>query len=157
VSWATIRPLVKEHLESVDGIGQVHDYVRHTRFWDEFFKRHVKGGRVNTWEFTRRSMQSAQDSLGGREAIGCQYRQTHQIEVIGRLALSEKVEGGTEIPFQDLVDNVVDAFRRDTLLGGRLLVPNPPNIQNIGHQSYGGVLVHQATITLAAVERVGAV
>ena len=155
MSWDTIRPLILEKLDAIEGIGQTHDYIRHTRFWSEFFARHVDKGRVNTWEFTRTAMASEFDSLGDRQVVGCQFRQTHRINIIGRGAVSEKPEEGTEKDFQDLTDRVVDAFRADTLLGGRLYIPDPPEIQTVGHQNYGSVLVHQAIITLSATERVG--
>ncbi len=155
MSWATLRPITKERLLSVEGVGQVHDYIRHTAFWVEFLKRHVSEGQVNTWEFTRSSLQNAQDAVGDREAVGCVYRATHQIQIIGRLSVSERPDDGTEHSFQDTADRVVALFLADQLFGGSLLVPNPPQIQSIGHQSYGGVLVHQAIITMAATERVG--
>ena len=68
MSWKTLRPIVKERLQSVEGVGKVHDYIRHTAFWVDFLKRHVSEGQVNSWEFTRSSQENEQDAVGGRES-----------------------------------------------------------------------------------------
>lgn len=153
MGWSEIRPRLKEMIETVPEIGTVHEYIRHTRFWDNFFKRHVKDRRVNTWEFSRASMGNSFDSVGTREYVGCVFRREHEVVIVGRLGVDEG--GESELAFQDLCDAVVSRFEANILLDGLLRIGSPPSIQSIGHQSYGGVLVHQATIVFTAAERVG--
>ena len=152
MAWKDLRPIVKERLEGVSGMGEVNDFIRHTRFWTDFLKRHVKDQKVHTWEFTRVSMEEEFEVLGEETVVGNLFRDTHEILVIGRMSLS--LSGETEGPFQDVVDDVIAAFRADTLLGGRLIVPAPPRVDSVGHTSYGGVLVHEARVTILASERV---
>ncbi len=147
MSWAKLRPLVYERLLQVEDIGAVHDYIRHTRFWDEFFKRHVRDQRVRTWEFSRTSQSSEFDGLG----VECVFRDSPQVLVIGREGVHDA--SASEHGFQDLVDRVLAGFRSDTLFEGAVIVPVPPQLESLEHATYGGVLVHEARITLTLNER----
>lgn len=154
MGWKKIRSLIKDRLDSVPGMGRVHDYVRHTKFWSDFFKRHVADGRVNNWEITRTGAPVTQAGTGGRTAVGCIYHVDHQVQIVGRLALTEKTDPASEVVFQDLCDDVSAALRAEPTLNGALILPILPSLPTIGHQTYGGVLVHQATFTFSATERV---
>jgi hypothetical protein len=151
--WKTIRPLIKEILDGVEGVGRVHDFTRHAAFWDKYLQEFIHEGIVNTWEFTRIAMPNQFDDIGSRQIVGCIFRREHMVRITGRYGLSEGAK--SEHTFQDLADGVAEAFESDILLGGRLRIGSPPSIESIGHQTYGGVLVHQARILFTAAERVG--
>ncbi len=154
MSYATVLKQVKTILEAVAGVKNVHDYRRHSKFWDEFFKKHVGTEKVvNSWEITRTEM--AQDiravqGAGGNEPF---YFDTHFILITGYFTVND--ENATEITFQDLVDAVVAAFRVKPLLNNATIIPKEAQAPSIGHTMFGGVLVHTAEITFEAIEEVG--
>ncbi len=153
MTFATIRTAMKELLEDVVGIGEIHDYVRHTRFWDEFFNRTIKDGRVNQWEITRSAAAqtiSAADDASGVEPL---FHDTHNMVIFGRMSLDDSAE--SEKDFQALIDNIVEAVRKDTRLGGLLILPREMQVPLIEHREYGGVLTHFARLEFEAIERVG--
>ena len=143
-------------LETVTDIGEVHDFVRSTYFWDEFFTAHKNsqnGGQILTWEITRTA--TAQE-LWGVGGVVDNYKRTHSFTLIGRMSLQDS--SATEKTFQALVDAVQDKFVGDFDLNGTILPVDPPNeiqIKSVGHASFAGILVHQAILTFEATERVG--
>ena len=46
MTFSVIRDEIVTLLESVTGIGKVHDFKRLTKFWDDYFDRHKSGGTV---------------------------------------------------------------------------------------------------------------
>jgi hypothetical protein len=58
MSEATIRATVKSTLESVSGIGVVHDYMRDSRSATKFINLLTSGGIVNGWMFSRTATHS---------------------------------------------------------------------------------------------------
>lgn len=153
MSWATIRPLIEADLKAVTGIGQVHDYLRHTTFWDEYIRRHTKNGLVNNWEITRRSLAQELFAVQNLSSTEPFFHDDHQAVIIGRMGLND--EKKTEITFQDLIDAVVVAFRQDNRLGGIAIIPQQPQVPIIEHRTFGGVLVHYTEVVFPVRIRVG--
>lgn len=153
MSFTSIRAVVKTTLESVSGIGQVHDFRRHTTHWEEFYQRHVKDGRVNNWEITRTATE--QELIAVQNAAGTEpfFHDTHDILILGHMALKDSLE--SEKTFQTLVDAVVAAFRVNNQLTGTLIVPVQMQGPVIDQRMFGPVLVHSAELRILAVERVG--
>jgi len=153
MSYATIRSQIATLIGAVSGIGQVHEYRRNTKTWEEFYLRHVDKMIVNNWEISRTSREQesiAVQDLGGTEPF---YHDTHQILIIGHMSVRD--EDATEKTFQDLIDAIVTKIRQNFLLGGLVLLPRSLQVPTITHKMYGGVLVHYAELTYEAIERVG--
>lgn len=153
MSWATIRPLIATDLKAVKGIGKVHEYLRHTTFWDEYIERHKEDGRINDWEITRRSLSQELFAVQNLSSTEPFFHDDHQALIIGRMALND--ENKTEITFQDLIDAVVKEFRLDNRLGGIAIIPQQPQVPVIEHRTFGGILVHYTEVVFPVRIRVG--
>lgn len=153
MTWATVRPLIETDLKAVEGIGAVHDYLRHTTFWNEYYERHRKDGQLHNWEITRRSLAQELFAVQNLSSTEPFFHDDHQAVMIGRMALKD--EKKTEITFQDLIDAVVKKFRMDNRLGGVAIIPQQPQVPIIEHRTFGGVLVHYTEIEFPVRLRVG--
>ena len=157
MAFEPIREALKTLISGVDGIaddqGQVHDYVRHSAFWDKFFADNVGGSRINVWEITRRSMgedlETVQNKLGNEPL----FQDNHAVVIIGRMSLND--EDATEKIFQDLIDRIIEAVRKNNRLGGAVLLPRQLQIAVIDHRTHGGVLCHYTELTYEAIRREG--
>ncbi len=57
MALSDIRTKIKSTLESVSGIGPVHDYPRHFQEHDDFKEHYTdEGGRLNTWTIESREL-----------------------------------------------------------------------------------------------------
>ena len=153
MSFSDVRDEVKKILDAIDGIGEVHAYLRHSTFWDEYLKRHVKGGQINDWEITRTATAQELIAIGGSVGTEPYFHDTHSVLITGRMSLKDDEK--SEQDFQALVDKVVAAFRVKNLLNGAVLLPRQAQVPVIEHQTFGGILVHFCQVTFEAIERVG--
>lgn len=151
MNWDILRPIIKEKLMAVPGIGKVEDYIRNTTFWADYFKRNVVAQKAHMWEFTRISLPSEFDDVQGRQVAAMIYRDKHNVEVVGRMAVEDG--SGSEHLFQAVVDGVADMLKSGTLMNGAVLIPEPAQVTFIGHRTYGGVLCHEARILFLATVR----
>lgn len=153
MAFKEVRDAIKTLLEPIDGVGEVHDYVRHTVFWDEYFRDHINAGKLNTWEITRRAAAQEITNVQGATATEPCFDDTHSVVIIGRVVLNDNEKSEQE--FQAVIDRIVAAVRLDTLLGGVVLKPKSAQVPLIEHRMFGGVLTHYVEITFEAIERVG--
>ena len=153
MAFAEVRDEIKTILEAVDGIGEVHDFVRHTVFWNEYLRDHIEAGQINTWEITRTA--TAQELISVQGSAGTEpfYHDTHSVVIVGRMSLTDDEK--SEQDFQALVDRIVAAFRVNNLLNNKVLLPKQAQVPIIEHRMFGGILIHYCEITFEAVERVG--
>lgn len=153
MAFKEVRDEIETILKDVADIGEVHAYLRHSTFWDEYFKRHVKAGEINDWEITRTA--TAQELINIQGSVGTEpyFHDTHSILIIGRMSLTDDEK--SEQDFQALVDAIVAAFRVKNLLNGAVLLPKQAQVPVLEHRTFGGILVHYCEITFEAVERVG--
>ena len=153
MAFAAIRDEIKTILESVTDTGEVHAYRRHSTFWDEYLRDHVKAGQINTWEITRTA--TAQELINVQGSVGTEpyFHDTHSVLIVGRMSLKDDEK--SEQDFQALVDAIVAAFRLKNLLNGAVLLPKQAQVPVLEHRTFGGILVHYCEITFEAVERVG--
>lgn len=153
MAFAAIRDEIETLLKTVDKIGTVHTYLRHTTFWNEYLQRHVEAGEINDWEITRTA--TAQELIAVQGSVGTEpyFHDTHSVLIIGRMSLKDDEK--SEQDFQELVDNVVAKFRVNNLLNNKVLLPKQAQVPVIEHRTFGGILIHYAEITFEAVERVG--
>ncbi len=153
MAFADVRAAFKALIATVTGIGKVHDYRRHTTFWDEFYARHKSSGQLNNWEITREA--AAQEIIAVQNAVGTEpyFHDTHTLVLEGHMSLDDAA--ASEKAFQALVDAIVEKIRKNNRLGTAVLLPESIQVPVIGHRTFGGVLAHFARMTFRAVERVG--
>ena len=153
MAFAAVRAEVKTILDAVTGVGKVHDYLRHSTTWTEIFSRHKDGGKINDWEITRESATQELIAIQGAGGTEPFYHDTHAVAILGRISVDDSA--ASEKTFQALIDTVVAAFRVKPRLNNVVLLPESLQVPQIGHEMFGGVLVHFARLTFQAVERVG--
>ena len=153
MSFATIRDEVKTILETATGIGQVHDFIRHTTFWNEFFSRSLEQQRVNHWEITRIAISQNLAAPQTQIAAEPTFNDVHLVQIIGRTGLQDSSE--SEKAFQDLVDAVTGVLRKNSDLNQTTTKSIQPIDVIIAPNNFQGILVHEAVITFEAPERVG--
>ena len=153
MTFSDIKEEVANILEGVDGIGKVHRFRRHTTTWEELFKRHVKDGQVNDWEITRTALNDAISSIQNLAGVDPVFHDTHNVVILGYVSLVDAKE--SETTFQDLIDRITERFRKidNNTLNGRIIIPAFMQSPEIGHRSFGGVLVHFVQMTFTAIER----
>jgi hypothetical protein len=150
----SIRNRIKTVLEGVAGIDIVHDYERFAKNWNEIltlFK--TAEGTYHAWTISRKT--SVQ-----RQVTTCQIERCHIFVVRGIYGLND--EAGTEITFQDLIENVSAAFNQDETLGNTCATTHPDwgpmsgavglQIDEVGHRMFGNVLCHYAECRLGVIE-----
>lgn len=148
-----IRLAIKAELNQVTNMGKVHEFERHTTFWDKYIREHSKKGHVNDWEITRVARAqdiSALENLSGNEPF---FHDLHRIKIRGRMGLKDAKE--TEKTFQQIVDDIALRIRLNTTLNGSVLLPRQAQVPVIGHRTFGGVLCHYAEVDFEAIVRVG--
>ena len=153
MSFATIRAEVKTILEAVSGIGRVHDFIRHTTFWNELGKEHTEKQIVNDWEITRIAIVQNLAAVQTQIAAEPTFDDIHTVQITGRMGLQDNSE--SEKTFQSLVDGVITALRKNPDLNQTVVKSIQPINTTIDHDNFNGILVHQAIITFDAQERVG--
>lgn len=153
MSFQTIRDEIKTIMEGITGIGNVHDYVRSTYFWDEFFAAHKDVDQILTWEITR--IATAEEVWSVQNAAGSEpnFHDTHNITIVGHMSLQDST--ATEKTFQDLVTLIQETFRQNNDLNGTVIIPKQLQVKSVGHVTYANILVHRAVLTYEAIERVG--
>ena len=153
MAYADIRAEIKTILESVDGVGKVHEFLRHLVFWEKYFEETADKGQLNVWEITRDAAAQEIDAVDNLVGVEPFFRDTHNVLIIGRIALKDENE--TELDFQDLCDAIVVAFRLNNTLNGKVLIPKVLQVPVIETRMYGPVLTHYTEMRYEAIERVG--
>jgi len=145
VALSDIRTQIKSVLESVDGIGTVHEYERWSNTWENFLE-HFKDSndRINGWTITRRATPAE------RRTMPIVTRR-HEFVIRGIYGLNDADE--SELTFQDLVEAIQDAFEDQYNLGGYVENSGPLQVNVVEPRMFGKVLCHYAELTYEAVER----
>jgi len=148
-----ISTAIKGILEGVSGVGVVQEYHRYTRTpegFKEFFTE-----LVSQYERTASAWLISRDSLSQTTTgmpIPWEMRE-HQFVISGYVGLKDST--GTEETFQDLIDEIVDAFesRKELGLAGIVEYVRPLQVPVIDHAWLGPILCHHCEIQLAVLER----
>ncbi|MFQ5915383.1 MAG: hypothetical protein ACE5JS_19615 [Nitrospinota bacterium] len=143
MSWSAIRSQLKAVVETVPGIGVVHDYQRWEIEADNFQTLFVSGGRINVWMITR-------DASREEEFAQQQNYRRHQARIIGLYALDDS--DATEKTFSDLLESICDTLRQKGDLNGAAESSGPPQVKRDDHARFAGTLCHYGEITLEARE-----
>ncbi len=159
MSEASVRAAIKTILETVPGIGRVHDFDRWSRSWSRFLElmRELPGGPVNGWMISRHSTSETAETLGGSGGLGTV--RVHHYEIRGIRTLDD--DAASEHDFQALIEAVCDAFRaRPDLDGACDSIVGPGNeygvqVREVGVDDFDmDTLYHTCTLWLYAQETV---
>ncbi len=153
MSFTLIRSQIATLLKAVSGIGQVHEFRRHSTTWEEIYNRHKLDGRINNWEITRSATAQELDTIQGASGTEPLFQDTHSVVILGHMSLDDSKE--TEKTFQTLIDAIVAKLRINQILSGNVLLPRSIQVPIIEHQMFGGILVHFTELNFEAIERVG--
>ena len=149
-----IREQIKATLSSVDGVGIVHDYERWASTWQKFLELFKDAdGKINGWVFSRVAMAKVLTSTTGEE-------KAHIFRFMGVRGLSD--DDATGVLFDDLIEDIVDAFAVDDTLGGTCEYCTPEwgpmegkagmQTEKIEVRKFGSVLCHYGELKLCAIE-----
>lgn len=143
-----VSDAIKAKLEGVAGIGQVHDYERFSKDIARLIELYQAGERLNGWWFRRE--RTVEEDLNNAEV-----RRVHVWRIRGFLGLDDA--DASEKTMQTLVEAIAAAFRTDRTLGGLVLDLKDMDqhfgasgiqVERVGAASFGGVLCHEASLTL---------
>jgi len=154
MSLAAIREQIKVIMQSVPGIGIVHDYERWSNDWNKFLDRYKDvDGRINGCTFAREKRPKTQATIGETEKA--------HIFVIRRI-MGLKDSEATGIIFDDHIEVLGDAFDDFDTLNNTCRTINPdwgPMTDAVGLQveiieprMFGGILCHYAELRLCVIE-----
>lgn len=152
MSEASIRAQIKAILESVSGIGVVHDYERYSRSIADFRDIMTKSGAtsVNGWVISRQSTESHQATLGPKGQI----ERTHTFRIAGIYELNDAA--GSEKTLQGILDAIFEAFKAVSTLNGTCVSHRQIQIDSVSVTKDGELgddLYHTAELTLEVLER----
>ena len=144
MSEATVRAQIKATLEAVDGIGAVHDYLRHTRSVAKFLELMRAGGIVNGCMIHRSKTPTERDTMPT-------LRRSHHFWISFIYEMDDAA--GTEKTFQALLEAVYAAFKSDITIGGTCINSEPHSIEDVDEMEIGQTLYHTADCLLVCHER----
>jgi hypothetical protein len=159
MSYETISLRIKEIMDRVDGIYNVHTYLRdipdEADFEAAFSVKTLDENIVTAWMMTRLSVAAEQPTIDTAQI----YDVTHRMEIQGFYGLSDAQ--ASEKSFQDIIDNLLNKFRmkfclEDETTGAQLsglLVVEPLQITEIGHGQFSNYFVHFCRMLLSVKER----
>lgn len=150
MSLATIRAAIKAKLDSVSGIGRVHDYERFAKDASGLLTlyKDSSDGRIRGWWFDRFSTRELDRDTGT-------VRRIHTWRITGYLGLDDADATGRAL--QDLVEAIATAVRADRTLGGTVLdirdmttddAPAGVQVDSIDAVMLAGALCHRAVLRL---------
>ena len=169
--YREIGDAISAEVSSVPGAGRVHAYQRFSADLGKYldlFRWEAGGGstQIRGWVLTRERAGEESASLGSNAPGGFLPaglgRRTHTFLLFGIMSVEDA--SGSELVFQDLIEEVCDRFRGDGAL--RLLDESgaprvrslerlqPPQVDLIEMRTFGNVLCHYAEIRIRAMERI---
>lgn len=137
-----IRMAIAAMLMSVPGIGRVHEYERYAKTDKDFRAFYADvGDSLHGWHIRR----------VGRVEKGNFNLVKTTWEIRGFRALND--DQASELEFDNLVDDILAAFRADPTLGNVVQWPAPeaeqvPTVTDSGPAMFGGVLCHCVKLQL---------
>ncbi|MCY4383923.1 MAG: hypothetical protein OXE44_12310 [Nitrospinae bacterium] len=169
--YREIGDAILAEISNVAGAGRVHSYQRWSadlgKYLDHFRWQTGDGlAQIRGWVLTRERAGEEAASVGSNAAGGFTpagiSRRTHTFLLFGIMSAEDAV--GSEVVFQELLEEICDRFRDDRTL--RLLDESgsprvrslerlqPPQVDLIELRTFGNVLCHYAEIRLRAIERI---
>lgn len=140
-----IRAAIVAKVNTVPGIGQVHNYERYAKQASAFISLYESSGRVLGWNVRRVRKTQVGPTFGHVEVA-------NEWEIKGFMALNDV--SSSEISFDNLVESIGDAFLGDITLGGVVdSLAKEDGTQGIqvlesAPVMFNGVLCHMAKLQL---------
>lgn len=142
---------IETKLATIPEVGIIHDRPRLTTNWAQYIARFkTPDGRIRGGEISRGQVSERQR--------GAFFR--HHVFVL-RWYLGFQDEAGTDLIFQQLVEEICTAFRQAASPSGATWIyqngespdASPAQVPVIDERMFGGVLCHHAEIHLSVTER----
>lgn len=143
MSETLLRAEIKTLMDSVTGIGVVHDYQRWITDWAKFLDafKDKASKTVIGWQITRSGFDVA-------EFTSNKYKVTHKFKLIGIYALKDSAK--SEHLFNAVVEAVVLKMLSNTITGAQ--GKSVPKLGALQERVFGSVLCHYAEIDLPVTE-----
>ncbi|MBF0416991.1 MAG: hypothetical protein HQL86_01925 [Magnetococcales bacterium] len=143
----TIRQAIIARLEEIPEIGIVHDHQPYIKSEQELRALYVDDGLLLGWYVRRIATKEQAGAIG-------QWIETHTWMIWGVMALGD--QGGSEIEFDGLIEQIRDAFREDQDLGGVVALTATHEVAGIQVEKsepvlFCGVLCHSVQLVLNTV------
>jgi len=145
MSLADIREQIVAVLSGVSGIEIVHRYVRlafNREKLLELFKD--SKGKICGWMITRRVTAATRKTMPVVE-------RDHTFRLYGIYGVKDGA--GSELVFQDMIEDIQDAFDDQYSLGDTVTNSGPIQVKLVEYREIGGILCHYAELDLWAWER----
>lgn len=145
MSLEAIREQIVTILSSVDGVENVHQYQRWASTWEKFLD-HFKDeatGKINGWTISREKTPAICEST-------THDNRSHNFRIRGYYGLKD--EDGSEIVFQDLIEDICAAFRIKYQLNNTASNTEPVQVEIVDLRMFGTVLCHYCELLLIAEE-----
>jgi len=148
-----IRAQIKAIMESVSGIGVVHDYMRYPRSLADLLDLMTvtPGTTVNGWTIHRASTPASPLTMGPSGLI----ERSHKFEISGLHELNDA--SASEITFQAICDAIFEAFKTKPTLNGTAIRHDHIQIESVSindAREFGKDAYHTAELSLVVYERV---
>lgn len=148
MSLTTIRNNLVTIIETVTGIGTVHNYLRWSNTYDGFLNLFKDStDKINGCMITRQK--TPEEAVpGGRTS-----ERTHTMKIICIYGLKDN--DVTELYFQDtIIDGICAALRHEKTINNRQAHLGVPQVEIVEPRKFGSVLCHYAEITVSVTETV---
>jgi hypothetical protein len=151
MSEALITAQIKIIMESVTGIGVVHDYFRYVRSWADWLALMTHtvssppSSKINGWMFQRQKTTSSKLASGYIENV-------HTYNFLGLYEIDDA--GASGKAFEAILDAIQDKFKDYPNLNGTVWVHDLIQIDEVGIDDYENVSYHYAGLSLTVHERV---
>lgn len=146
MSLGLIRNEIAQIVETVTGIGTVHNYLRWSNTYDGFLNLFKDStDKINGCMITR--YKTPEDAVSG----GRTCDRTHTFKIICIYGLKDG--DATELYFQDtIIEGICAALRHEKTLNNKRAYLGVPQIEIVEPRKFGNVLCHYAEITVSVVE-----
>lgn len=141
-----IRNAIAVRIAAVPNVGKVHAFERFAKAEKEFRTLYESSGKILGWNVRRVTKKTASPALG-------RWQVTNGWQIKGFMSLDDA--GNSELVFDNLVEEIGEAFRLDETLGGLIdgTVLDSPDVSGIqvddsGPVMFAGVLCHSARLAL---------
>jgi hypothetical protein len=148
MSLGLIRNEIAQIIETVTGIGTVHNYLRWSNTYEGFLNLFKDSSdKINGCMITR--IKTPEEAISG----GRTCERAHTMKIICIYGLKDS--DATELYFQDtIVDGICAAFRHEKTLNNRKAHLGVPQVEIVEPRKFGTVLCHYAEITVPVAETV---
>lgn len=148
MTWSAINTAIAAVLNGVAGLGQVHAYRRLCTDDASFKAAYTTGGIINAWEISRTA--TLEDRQNQRASDPVQSILRYTWTLYGYYGIRDAM--ATEQTFQQLIEDIAEAFRGDVTLGGVVEWTDGIQVVTVDRREFYNVAVHYAELQLPVLE-----